>query len=198
MGRFDGVLLISDFDDTLVNRQKQVPPRTLAALRRFAEAGGRFSLASGRSIVSIRRQILGLPVNAPVITSNGTQIYDYATETLIAETRLPETAPADFARAMEAFPKAAVEIYAQGRLYCVRPNAVTAEHLRVTGQTALERELHEIPTGWVYAKFEEEQPYLEKLQQFLRTEFPGRYEAIFSNPYLLEMEAGGCGKEAAR
>ncbi len=196
MGRFHGVLLVSDFDDTLVNRQKQIPPRTMEALQRYTAEGGRFTLASGRSVVSIRQQLCGLPINAPVITSNGTQIYDYAEEMLLSETPLPETAPADFAKVMAAFPQVAVEIYSHGKLYCVRPNQVTAEHLRITGQTALERSLEQIPDGWVYAKFEEENLYLQELQQYLHREFHGRYEAIFSNPYLLEIEAGGCSKGA--
>lgn len=194
MGIFDGVLLVSDFDDTLVDRQKRVPERTQTALRRFTAEGGRFTLASGRSIAAIRLQLPGLPVNAPVIASNGTQIYDFAGERLVDETPLPPSAPEDFAWILQRFPRAAVEIFSQGTLYCVNPNIVTAEHLRITGQTAREVSLEEIPRGWVYAKFEEDTPYLEELQQTLRTAFPGQYEAIFSNPYLLEIEAGGCGK----
>ena len=40
MGIFDGVLLVSDFDDTLVDRKKRLPERTKAALSRFVAQGG--------------------------------------------------------------------------------------------------------------------------------------------------------------
>lgn len=35
MGTMDGVLLVSDFDDTLVDRKKHLPERTKAALAWF-------------------------------------------------------------------------------------------------------------------------------------------------------------------
>lgn len=56
MGRFDGVLLASDFDNTLIYTEealrtgKPVPPlseRNRAALERFMAGGGRFAVATG-------------------------------------------------------------------------------------------------------------------------------------------------------
>ena len=32
MGKFDGLLLVSDFDDTLYDSHHRVPPRNLAAI----------------------------------------------------------------------------------------------------------------------------------------------------------------------
>ena len=40
MGKFDGVLLVSDFDDTLYDSHCQVPRRNLEALDRFLAQGG--------------------------------------------------------------------------------------------------------------------------------------------------------------
>lgn len=194
MGKFDGVLIATDYDDTLVDRNKQVPRRTLDALERFVAQGGRFTIASGRGLDAIRPCLDGLPVNAPVIVSNGTQIYDFGAETLLYEALLPESARQDFAQVFQAFPRVAVEIYAQGQLYCVNPNLVTREHLRITRQTALEVTLDAVPDGWVYAKFEEENACLKQIQAFLRQRFPGRYAAIFSNTYLLEVADSACGK----
>lgn len=194
LGKFDGVLLVTDYDDTLVDRAKQVPRRTRSALTRFTSQGGRFTIASGRGLDAIRPCLTELPVNAPVILSNGTQIYDFASEQLLCESHLPATAREDFSQVLQAFPSAAVEIFAQGQLYCVNPNIVTQEHLRITRQTALERPMDAIPNGWIYAKFEEDTPCLLEIQTFLRQRFPSRYEAIFSHPYLLEVADGSCGK----
>ena len=33
MGKFDGLLLVSDFDDTLYDFQHRVPPRNIEAIR---------------------------------------------------------------------------------------------------------------------------------------------------------------------
>ena len=49
MGKFDGVLLASDFDDTLYGLDRQVCPRNRKALNYFIAQGGRFTVATGRA-----------------------------------------------------------------------------------------------------------------------------------------------------
>jgi hypothetical protein len=198
MGKFDGILLVTDYDDTLVDRQKRVPGRSLAALSEFVAEGGRFTIASGRGLEAIGQCLNGLPINAPVICANGTQIYDFQAGQLLDQALLPARARADFAQVLAAFPRLAVEVYAQGRLYCYRPNAVTREHLRITGQTAQEAPLETLPEGWVYGKFQEDTPYLQMVQDYLQHHFPGRYTVSFSNPYLLEVGAQGKGQGVQR
>ena len=194
MGIFDGVLLVSDFDDTLVNRSKQVPKRTQSALDHFVKEGGRFTLASGRGLESVRLQVPGLPIGAPVIVANGTQIYDLSAEKLLFEAAFPETAGADFAAVLAAFPTSAVEIFGDGQLYAVRPNEVTKLHLEITGQHARTAELEEIPMPWVYAKFEDDHERLEAMQRWMKVQFGDRYGVFFSHPMLLEITPGGCNK----
>lgn len=194
MGIFDGVLLVSDFDDTLVDRKKRLPERTKAALSRFVAQGGKFTLASGRGLESVRLQAPGLPIGAPVIVANGTQIYDLSAEKLLFEAEFPETAQADFAATLAAFPTSAVEIFGAGQLYAVRPNEVTKVHLEITGQHAQVAELEDIPMPWVYAKFEDEHERLAEMQRWMKGRFGDRYGIFFSHPMLLEITPGGCNK----
>ena len=42
MGKFDGLLLVSDFDDTLYDSHYRIPPRNLEALERWIDQGGRW------------------------------------------------------------------------------------------------------------------------------------------------------------
>lgn len=39
MGKFDGLLLVSDFDDTLYDSHHRVPPRNLAAINYWLREG---------------------------------------------------------------------------------------------------------------------------------------------------------------
>jgi hypothetical protein len=197
MGIFQGFLLITDYDDTLVDRKKQVPERTKRALQHFTAEGGRFTVASGRGLDALRPCLSGLPVNAPAIVSNGVQIYDFSTEDLLYQAEMPTEALPDFQRVFERFPQVAAEVFAQGQLYCVNPNSVTWEHLRITGQAAKTVELQDIPTPWLYAKFQHTTAYLREVQTFLGQAFPGRYTAIFSHPNLLEVANSACGKGPA-
>lgn len=192
--KFQNVLLASDFDDTLVNRKKQLPERTKAALHYFVENGGYFTVASGRGVDAMRLQIGSLPVNAPVICANGTQIYDFRQEKLLHLSYLPPEAKEDFRKVLAAFPGSAVEIFSQGTVYCVNSNPITVEHLKLIGAEGVDAELDEIPEGWIYAKFEEDTPVLAQMQTYIRDNFPGRYEAIFSHKYLLEVADASDGK----
>ena len=74
MGIFDGVLLASDFDNTLLNTE--VPRRTgapvprlsagnRAALEYFMARGGRFALATGRALAAIEKLVDDIPTNSP-------------------------------------------------------------------------------------------------------------------------------------
>ena len=80
MGKFDGVLFFADYDDTLYNSSHTVSPENRTAIRYFMERGGRFSVATGRAHRTFTPQIEkeDIPLNAPVVLSNGAAIYDYA------------------------------------------------------------------------------------------------------------------------
>ena len=49
MGKFDGVLLVSDFDDTLYGSDLTVSGENVKAVRYFIEQGGCFTVATGRA-----------------------------------------------------------------------------------------------------------------------------------------------------
>ncbi len=100
MGKFDGILLTSDFDHTLSDMTDGVPQANLQALDYFVSEGGRFCVNTGRSIPMARKPAMGLPCNAPCLLYNGAACYDYRDEKLYFAHSLPEFAkemPAAFA-----------------------------------------------------------------------------------------------------
>ena len=65
---FDGVLLASDYDGTLVPSDKQVTKGVRDALGFFIANGGRFTVSTGRSYLgfhSYSPDIINAPVNRP-------------------------------------------------------------------------------------------------------------------------------------
>lgn len=194
MGCFSGVLLVSDFDDTLVDRKKHLPERTRTALNRFVSEGGCFTLASGRGLESVRKQAPGLPINAPVIVATGTQIYDLKEEKLLYEASFSPNVENMFRRILSEFPEAAAEIYGNGHLYCIRPNEITKFHLELTRQTATETELAEVPWPWVYGKLEDTNENLHRMQDIILAEYADVCGAFFSHEFLLEINPAGINK----
>ena len=90
MGRFSHILLASDFDRTLTDRQSAIPQANLDAILEFEAEGGAFTMATGRSVPMFRARHPLIPTNAPLILYNGAAIYDFETQTLSGAVALPE------------------------------------------------------------------------------------------------------------
>ena len=78
MGKFDGWLLASDMDGTLLSPDGSISEGNRQAITAFVAQGGRFTVATGRMPASILERIHGLPVNCPMIVLNGAGLYDLA------------------------------------------------------------------------------------------------------------------------
>lgn len=196
MGKFDGVLFFSDYDDTLYNYRLAVSPENRAAIRYFQENGGRFSVATGRAWRTFTPQIEkeGLVLNAPVVLSNGAAIYDYAQDRYLERTCLSGETRARMEELCARFPDLAFEAYYQEDIYVHNPNAVTMEHLRRVGGAQISSPIPDMPMPWTKVIMEQDGPYLQQVQDWLLKRWGEDYEAIFSNRYLLELTAKGSNK----
>lgn len=194
MGKFDGVLLVSDYDDTLVTGDVRVSPENADAIRYFTGEGGYFTIATGRAHRTFATEVHKVPINAPVVLSNGAAIYDFLADRWVVELPLPPQAADDLSALCAAFPTLGVECYHGDEVYIQHPNEFTAAHVRKVKTTWTERSLHEMPTPWSKAVIQESNSVLLEAQRWLLERFGDRYEAIFSNSVLLECTAKGANK----
>ena len=86
LGKFNGVLLVSDFDDTLYGEDMRITRENVEALTYFTREGGTFTVATGRARPNFAPHASHIPINAPVILSNGSALYDFRTGEMIYET----------------------------------------------------------------------------------------------------------------
>lgn len=197
MGRFQGVLLATDYDDTLYSTDGTISPENRQAIEAFVAQGGRFCISTGRSYINfaIQMERERLPVNAPVILSNGASIYDFAQEKSLWLKYLPPLAPRHLAQVCRAFPQVGFEAYHQDEVFTFRANAVTQHHLHRCRLTGIPRAIEEMPVPWVKVILQHTDPgLLEQVQAYLRAQWPQEYDVTFSNPYLLEVTAKGANK----
>ncbi|MBE6703174.1 MAG: HAD-IIB family hydrolase [Ruminococcaceae bacterium] len=75
MGKFDGILLCSDFDQTM-GIGGVVTPDNCKAIDYFQQNGGRFTIISGRHPLFLKNHQIGFHVNAPLVGYNGALILD--------------------------------------------------------------------------------------------------------------------------
>lgn len=209
MGKFTGMLLVSDYDNTfqyteaaLSGGADAVPPpseRNIAAVNRWIAEGGLFAIATGRALGAVCQQIRPLPVNAPIIVDNGGSIYDPAEKRYILRTLLPDCALEDLAGVEAAFPGTSMELYlSDERIHALHPTARNILHCTLTGMPFESiDELNEktIPVPLSKALFMAEMPQLLKLRAYMTARgWEDRYEIIFSSNTLMELTAKGADK----
>ena len=194
MGKFDGLLLASDFDDTLYDLKLCIPDRNLEAIRYFTREGGRFVVSTGRAHRTFAPFAHLVPMNAPAVLSNGAAIYDFQADRMLEQTCLPPSAPRDLAAMMEEFPSLSMEAYHGEDIYVCRPNYITLAHLEKVNCDYTQCEIPDMPTPWVKALFHQEREVLLQVQKQMLDRWGERYEAIFSNPRYLELTRKGSSK----
>ena len=206
MGRFDGVLLASDFDKTLIYteealiRGEPVPPlpeRNRQALEHFMAEGGRFAVSTGRALAAFVKYADQVPMNAPGVVCNGAAIYDFAKGEYLVTALLDERARERGQQVLEAFPQAAVEAYhIDNVIHAVHPNEITRHHEHLTKVGVTEApSLLDVPLPLGKLLFEADHETLLKIRDFLTDRgWGGDYELIFSGQSLLEMTAKGANK----
>lgn len=208
MGKFTGVLLASDFDNTLIHTEPAlrsgapIPPlsvRNREALEYFMAEGGRFAVATGRALAAFMRYADVVPMNTPGIVCNGAALYDFAQEAYL-ETAMLEGEIRERGQAvLDRFPDVAVEAYhVENVIHAVRPNEITRNHEHLTKVAVTEiPSLLDAPLPLGKLLFEAEHGTLEQVLLFLEEQgWREDYELIFSMPALLEMTAKGANKGA--
>lgn len=206
MGKFDGVLLASDFDNTLLYTEESlrtgapVPPlpeRNRRALEYFCAQGGRFSIATGRALAAFLRHAGDIPMNAPGVVCNGAAIYDFEKGEYVETAMLDASARRRGQAALDRFPGLAVEAYhIDNIIHVVRPNDISRQHEYMTKAALTEApSLLEVPLPLGKLLFEADHETLEEVLAFLTASgWAEDYELIFSVPHLLEMTIKGANK----
>ncbi|PAQ14037.1 hypothetical protein CD798_12180 [Bacillaceae bacterium SAOS 7] len=82
--------VISDLDGTLLCNQQSILDETMESISKFIQAGGTFTLATGRSLQSALPMIKKLNIQIPVIVYNGARVYHPVTEQFIYERSLAQ------------------------------------------------------------------------------------------------------------
>lgn len=194
MGKFEGLLLASDFDDTLYDFQHRVPPRNAQAIEYFTREGGRFTVATGRAHRTFAPYLGLTGINAPAVLSNGAAIYDFQTDRPLVLTQLPDTAQFELGELVEAMPELAMEAYFGEDIYVWNPNEITERHMKKVGCGYTLCPVGEMPTPWVKVLFHQRHEVLLEARDWLMSRWWDKYEAVFSNPYYLEITRKGCNK----
>ncbi|MDD2458944.1 MAG: Cof-type HAD-IIB family hydrolase [Eubacteriales bacterium] len=187
---FAGLLLVCDIDGTLLDSQNQLSQENILAIRHFIELGGKFTVASGRTLAAMNAIRSAIPINMPVISVNGaiiSRLYE-KDQSAIWESRLDDqTAAGLILRLAREFPTLGIEIFTDRTVYPFRINDTVRWH--ATKEVILENEyaLEDIPRPWCKICLADENTVLLRVNQYLLAILDDSWHLAFSEETFLDI-----------
>lgn len=172
-------IIVSDLDGTLLTSDYKTSQRNLDAVARFKQNGGRFTLATGRSIDSARAYVNMFNIDIPVIVCNGGMIYDYKAEKVIYSENLPSTANGYVKELCEKFPEAGAEAIVEDIIYIVSSNDYIEKHVRLEPIKFEHADFDNVPKTWTKAIFAADEKVIGQMQKYF-------YEQSHKDVYLVK------------
>ena len=188
MGKFSGMLLISDMDGTLLADPLTIPEENRKAISYFTDNGGWFSIATGRSQTSVRTYRNQLPINCPIITTNGTQIYDLASDKRLYSYWCNENLKRAAIRAQEAYPQVSCFILCEDTMYspAVCAYQEIAERIECIRSTMVDS-LTDIDREWNKVLFFGDPQQVQAIYHYVRSLHDDTFDVVLSADYIVEM-----------
>ena len=161
------VILFSDMDGTLLTTKKEITQKDLDAIKRFVSLGGKFTIATGRTVQTFEQYRNMLGIDIPIIMFNGALIYDYSTKETLYMNSLPENAKDIALEILESMPEAGGEVLKADGTYVFRNNDYEQFHTDICQIVPNYAELKDIDSaGWLkvlFAMAPEDIPHMELL-----------------------------------
>lgn len=206
MSKFNGLLLVSDFDNTLVYTEEalqkcvDMPPvsdENRAAIEYFMANGGTFSVATGRAKPAFETVVDGIPMNGPTVLFNGAAIYDFSRREYLVTAFLPDDVRPRIEEVVTDLPQVAVELYHDDNtIHALNANDVTRRHMHITHAPTIEvGSMDQVPAPISKALFSTEEAHLPELLAYLKAQpWYNDYELVPSAVTLVELTAKGANK----
>ena len=141
MKRFEGILICTDLDGTLLRDDKTVSPENIEAIEYFKAHGGFFTFVTGRMPYFSHMIKEIVRPNAPIGCVNGGGIYDYGREEYLSLKTLPEDVNELVFHVVREVPGIGVIVNTKDRLYFPFDSEASRLHRLHTGMPYLTADL---------------------------------------------------------
>lgn len=198
MTDFSNYVLITDLDGTLLPYSKIVSDKDLAAIERYKNGGGIFTIATGRIYQAAEQYFDILKPNAPVLLNNGGLIYDINKSEALYSCYL-DTAAIDYTLSlMEQFPEIGVEINTMENIYVVRMTEWERKHLEMTHINYTEKTIDDVKNEkWCKVLYSIEGNRMYELENYVQHMGWNKTNFTASGEFLFECLPLDCSKGSA-
>ena len=199
MKKFEGVLLCSDLDGTLLKNDKTISKENLEAIDYFQQEGGYFTFVTGRVPLCVKDILETVRPNCPIGCINGGGIYDHVAGKYLWIEELSKEVMDLVAYAEREVPEIGIQINTFENIYFCRENLAMEYFRLLTGTPNLVCEYRDVTEPVAKILFgDHREEIILKLQQTLVSHPQSRnYDFIRSEKSLYEILPKGVHKGTA-
>ncbi len=192
------ILVISDLDNTLLTVKEGIPQFNIEMIEKFQMHGGRFTIATGRSVAAIAPVLRKITLNAPAITYNGGVIWDFNKNKFLHREILSNSAKDVVIKILKKFPELGCEIMGENfRIYLIRENQYTYEHLSDEKLSYTVKDLEDIKVKWIKVLFAGNPEIQTKVEDYANSLGVTDIKCVRSHHLYFEILPLGVSKGAA-
>lgn len=182
------VLLITDMDGTFLPASKIPGERTLEAVNRFQNAGGKFSIATGRSLQASQQYFEIVDVNCPIIMCNGGMIYDINEKKQLYDVYVPCGTKEIVEKILNNNREVGCEVLRLDNVYVPQLSPLERRHLEICKvNDAIITDLENIPDNWYKVLFAIEPDKMDTLISFVESQNFSGVDFVRSSPEYYEI-----------
>jgi Cof subfamily protein (haloacid dehalogenase superfamily) len=199
MGAFDGILICTDLDGTLLRNDKTISEANKEAIEYFKSEGGFFTFVTGRMPYYVTSFLEKVKPNAPFGCANGGGLYDGAQDKYIWTHKMPENIMEIVSYIDKTVPTVGIQVSTFNKAYFCKENKAMENFRKITNIENLTCHYNDIkePVSKIIFTLDTQEE-IENIEKALR-EHPlsGQFEYIRSEKSLYEVLPKGISKAAS-
>lgn len=199
MGKFDGILICTDLDGTLLKKDKSVSKENIEAIEYFKNEGGLFTFITGRMPYTSSKIYEIVKPNAPIGCINGGGVFDFEKDEYLWMETLPDDAYELVEYIEKEIPEIGVQVNTSRTIYFTRDNPAMVRFRELTGAPYITSEYKDIKypvAKMIFAHLEDE--IILKVAELLANHPKGEmFDFIRSERTLYEILPKGISKSVA-
>lgn len=132
MGKFDGILICTDLDGTLLKNDKTISRENIEAIEYFKREGGYFTFVTGRMPFFVSYVLDTIRPNAPFGCVNGAGLFDWKSGEYAWKAVMPRNVLELVKTIDERFPEAGIQVNTFYKTYFCKENQTMKNFRKVT------------------------------------------------------------------
>lgn len=183
---FDGWALVSDLDGTLLH-DSQLVSGNKEAIDRFEAAGGKFIMATGRSVAKAKQFAKTLECRYPSVVYNGAAVYDYSTERFLWTCTYQKAEVLSFfEKISKEFPKVGFVVHGREKLWVAKETEMSVEYALEETDELICADFCDIEDEWFKVLAVAPHDEIVRFSQYAEKHLPERLRATRSDSNYCE------------